>query len=299
MKKAFIKFISVLLILSTLVTTAYAQTPDGDKPLTSAFKNKTPNSSAAPSGGVKRPAGTSHVNMQKKIKEAAAVNKDVVGWLVIPNTNINSPVPFTDTDNDYYLYRTWDKKHYPDLSYKNYVNTANYLDYRTIFGTSWKSSSKNMVIYGHNWTNLRSPLDIGKDNKHTMLGQLPSYTDIEFAKANPHIYFSTEEFDGVWRVFAVAYTEINPNFNYNKPNMSKEEAAKVIAELKDRSMFDFGIEVDESDKLLTLSTCTRFYGTSSSQRFIVVARLLRKGETIGDKVTVKVNKDVKKPALNS
>jgi hypothetical protein len=36
--------------------------------------------------------------------------------------------------------------------------------------------------------------------------------------------------------------------------------------------------VDERDRLLTLSTCTREYNVGDVQRFVVVARLLRPEE---------------------
>lgn len=237
-------------------------------------------------------------SLSKKIKKYAETNKDVKGWLVVPGTNINEPIVFSNKDkNNFYLYRDWTGKNYPNTTYNNFVDTATYVDYRYIWGESWKSSSKNTVLYGHNWTNLRAPLDIGNVSKHTMFGQLPSYTDVKFAKENPHIYFSTGENEGVWRVFSVGYTELSKNFNYNVPNPKDASYQKILDEWDKRSILDFDVDVDTSDRILTLTTCTRMYNLGEKQRFVVVARLLRSGESENDKVTVTAKKSYKTPSL--
>jgi SrtB family sortase len=238
-----------------------------------------------------------HKNIKSWIAKYAVDNADVKGYLIVPNTNIAKPVAYSSKDNYYYSYRDIKGVNYPNTTYANFRETATYLDYRTIFGDSWKASSRNTVLYGHNWTNLREPLDIGAQNKHIMFGQLPSYTNIDFAKANPHIYFSTDENEGIWRVFCVAYVELSPNFNYNAPNPNKAEYEALLKSFQERSMYDFDVDLQTSDRILTLSTCTRQYNAGSQQRYIVVARLLRDGESEDDTVTVTVNEDMKKPVL--
>ena len=40
-------------------------------------------------------------------------------------------------------------------------------------------------------------------------------------------------------------------------------------------MYDYGVSVGSSDKLLTLSTCTRYFsGMGANQRFIIMAKLV-------------------------
>ena len=56
------------------------------------------------------------------------------------------------------------------------------------------------------------------------------------------------------------------------------------------------MDVNASDKILTLSTCTRAYGQTNQQRFVVMARLLRSGETISE-VSITPNPDFKRPQL--
>ena len=56
------------------------------------------------------------------------------------------------------------------------------------------------------------------------------------------------------------------------------------------------MDVNSSDKILTLSTCTRAYGQTNQQRFVVMARLMRDGESISE-VQITPNSDFKRPQL--
>lgn len=241
--------------------------------------------------------------IKSRIKKYQEVNPEVVGWLTVPGTDINYPIPLNTTNNDYYIKRTWQGVNYPNLVYSNYKQlpaTATFLDYRTKLGEGWKNgTSRNLVLYGHNWSNLRAPFDIGSNPNHTMFAQLQSYTDKKFLTEHPYVYFSTGNIEGIWKVFAVGYTELTTAFPYNTPNPTKAEFAAVIDEWKARSLYDINVEVDSSDRILTMSTCTRAYDAGGNQRFVVVARLLRPDESETDKVKVKVNEDIKKPNFNA
>ena len=238
---------------------------------------------------------------QSWISQLKTENSDVVGWLMIPGTNINTVIVQSPTErnNVYYNSRDWKKNNFPGLTYKNYVITSTFLDYRVVRGSSnWRSNSRNTVIYGHNWTNLRNPYDIGNVKGHDMLAQMPSYTDVKFAKENPYIYYSTGEIEGIWKVFAAATCEVDRSFFYNSPNPSKESLNTLIKEWKQRSNLTFDVDVSPDDRILTISTCTREYpGVEEKQRFVVVARLLREGETDKDSVSVTVNKNKKIPTF--
>ncbi|MCL2579887.1 MAG: class B sortase [Oscillospiraceae bacterium] len=238
-------------------------------------------------------------NSQSSIRSHAAVNSDVKGWLVIPNTNITHPITLSTADNNYYLYRDWRGNNYAGrLNWQNwnqFPDTASYLDFRTRLGNSWANSSRNINIYGHNWNNLRHPLRIGNHPGFSMFAQLKSYTDINFATSNPHIYFSTGDMEGIWRVFAVGYAHTTPMFFYNNPNPSREATETLISEWRARSHINFNVPVSADDRLLTLTTCTRVHGTTDTQRFVVVARLLRPGESENDVVTATPNTNIRHP----
>ena len=226
--------------------------------------------------------------IEAKIAAAQKVNAGIKGWLIVPGTTIDEPVAFSSKSNTYYLYRDANGKEYP-IQYSNwtaYPDTVSYLDYRTKFGQTWGSSSKNHVIYNHNWDNFSSPLKIGKSTNRKMFGQLPYYTSKEFLEKNPYIYYSENGKEGIWKIFAVGYTIDGAGFDYISANPSNEKYLKILKEWRARSLFDTGVALSGSDKILTLSTCTRVYGASDTQRFVVVARLLRSGESDTDPVTV-------------
>ena len=80
------------------------------------------------------------------------------------------------------------------------------------------------------------------------------------------------------------------SFNY----ISTAGGQNIIDEAIRRSRHKFNVDVDSSDKILTLSTCTRAYGQTSNQRFVVMGRLLRPGESVAP-YTITSNPNHKQP----
>ena len=209
-------------------------------------------------------------------------NNDVMGWLKIPNTNINYPVVMND-DNLYYN----SKGYYKEPS-KNGV----------IWGDCWNKTgnssqiSKNNIIYGHNWTNVSSNPKIGRA-QDVMFGQLTSFHHLGFAQKTPYIHYSTEDEAMTWKVFAAFYTETP--LDYLIQNDSTDAYMRnMINEAKARSLHQYDVKVDENDKILTLITCTRAYGQTANQRFVVMARLMRPGEKI-EEVKITAHNNFKRP----
>ena len=212
-----------------------------------------------------------------------AKNSDVVGWLRIPNTNINYPV-VVGPDNLYDSAKGYDKNY----SYYGVI----WADSDTKFGNR-NQISQNTVLYGHNWTNVSANPFVTRASD-IMFGQLPSFHHLNFCKSTPYIHYSTGSEEMTWKVFAVFYTE--ESFNYITSDPGASGLQYIINEAKARSLHDFAVDVNSSDKILTLSTCTRAYGKTSKQRFVVMARLMRPGETITE-VNITPNPDFKRPQL--
>ncbi len=210
----------------------------------------------------------------EKLNTAYNQNNDVVGWLRLPNTEIDNEV-LQGADNNVYL-RSDITKGY------NWYGCY-YADYECLFGDR-NSISKDIIIYGHS---------MNDDPNSTKFSQLKKYLDPEFAKNNPYFYLSTPEDNLVYKIFSVMYTDTN--LAYIHPNLKGNEFMKLVTELKDRSQFDFDVDVNSSDKLLTLSTCTYIYGNREDQRFVLVGRLLRPGEEMEPTVKLEKNADVKPP----
>ena len=60
-----------------------------------------------------------------------------------------------------------------------------------------------------------------------------------------------------------------------------------IKQIKEASFYDYDVEVLENDKIITLSTCTRFFEGTTKQ-FVVVGRMVREDEKV-KKYDVKAN----------
>ena len=97
-----------------------------------------------------------------------------------------------------------------------------------------------------------------------------------------------------WVIFAAFYTDTG--FIYNVGNPDDATFASIVSGALQRSRHNYGVEVTYGDKILTLSTCTRAYGQSDQQRFVVMARLLREGETVKD-ISITANPNPVLPKL--
>ena len=221
----------------------------------------------------------------EKIAEIKAKNDDVVGWLQIPDTEINAAVVHT-TNNDFYLRKN---------ELKEYSWTGSYFaDCECTFGPTSEELSRSTIIYGHNVN-----YDDGKDKER--FSQLFHFADIEWAKEHPYIFFSTPEEDMIWEVFACAYTTTDFNYiqvlkdrNVSKEQITEAQMINIVNEARERSEYDYNdVEVNGDDKILTLSTCSYKYGIRNDVRFIVMAKLVTEDDKLVETANITVNEDKK------
>ena len=220
--------------------------------------------------------------IQEKYKALYRQNQDFVGWLSIPGTNVDTPV-YQCSNNDYYLkhdnYDTYTKYGIPFLDM--YCGVENL--------------SRNSTIYGHNFDNEQ------------IFDQLHNYQSVEYFIENPIIEFNTLYKDYKWKVIAAFHTNGSPDgdngylFYYIAAHMGNKNFMEFYDELQQRSYIHTGVDVIETDKILTLSTCTYFFdrnGKLENARFAVVARLVRDGESTEiDPTLAKANANVRYPQL--
>ena len=127
--------------------------------------------------------------------------------------------------------------------------------------------SQNTVIYGHNWKNCFAPYS----RTGSQFEPLMSFVYEDFVKDNQYIYLTTNSGVHTFRVFAVCFTK-DLSFYISCNNV---DVTSIASTAKSMSLFDFGVSVSSSDKLITLSTCTRYYsGLGANQRFIVMGKLV-------------------------
>lgn len=193
-----------------------------------------------------------------KTKEIESYKKEedytIVGWLKVQGTNIDYPILF------------YDNAPISDVS-KNIGWT-----YRNV-----KKLDPRTVIEGHNILNLSSNPKIA-DKNSKRFEQLLSFYDPMFVKNNKYIEYSMNGENYIFKIFAVGFPEIESY--YTKFDYTKEEMEEYINAAMDDSLYKFDVDVNESDKIISLYTCTRFYGYNKAVVFRVDGRLLRKNEKI-------------------
>ncbi len=232
------------------------------------------NQTKQPNIGVMKPI-ESPADIKEQLGYQISQNPDTVGWLKVPNTVINDSV--VQSYNNVYYLRLNEKK-------EQNIYGCYFADYTCSFG-SREELSQNTIIYGHS--------DLKDDTDGPKFSQLLRFTKEEFAKANPYVYFSTLQDQMTWQIFAVFYTDTG--MDYIESQFSGGEFAALVAEAKQKSLYQYDVEVGEEDKILTLSTCTVKYGERRDQRFVVMAKLMPKDHVPVKTASLQANPNPRQP----
>lgn len=228
--------------------------------------------------------------IREELRQAYSINNNLVGWLTIPGTEMDTAVLQSD-DNSYYLKRDFYERYTTETVSTNYGNI--YLDYRCIT----EGISKNTVIHGH--TTGKSD-GIPKQSFRSLY----DYRDKNHFIENPIIRYSTLFEEYTFKICAVFLSTAQAKddngylFNYIYPDMSDENMVGYIEQVRQRMLYETGVSLEPTDKVITLSTCIYDYGKSVDTRLVVVGRLLRDGESESiDPTLVKDNPDYRRPQV--
>ncbi len=185
-------------------------------------------------------------------------NDDMAAWLQIPDTVIDYPVMWTPKDENYYLYRGFDK-----LKNQNgclILDTDSSLDPLTT----------NLIIHGHNM------------KSGAMFGNLTDYADKDYYEKHKQIILYTPERQRNYEVIAVfrsqVYKKSDTVFKFYKffQADTEEEFLDFYNNIKKLSLYDTGVTAEFGDHFITLSTCV-YHVTNG--RFVVVAKEVEGGDT--------------------
>ena len=172
-----------------------------------------------------------------------AVNPDVMGWIVIPDTSLSYPL-LRGGDNEYYLSRSWQGE--PDPAGSIFMDTADSTDL----------SGFNTRIYGH------------RMSRDAMFNSLRHYADGDYLAAHPKVYLVTEEGVRVYRVFAACEVDTTAPV-YWTGELGAEYRQDVIDFCMKNSAVSSGVIPSATGRILTLSTCTGLL--PSDRRWVVIA----------------------------
>lgn len=173
------------------------------------------------------------------------INSDAIGWIRIPDTNINYPI-LQAKDNERYLRHTITGEY----------NKAGciFVDFRS--EDAFREA--NTIIYGHNLLN-------GK-----MFSNLMKYEKQDWYQDHPYIYIQTSEGVQVYEIYS-CYRTLDSSQTYTFGLETDTEAfQEYLDETVDQALYSTGIKPDSSDRIVTLSTCTN---ETDEERFVVHGRL--------------------------
>lgn len=184
-------------------------------------------------------------------------NPDIRGWIVIPGTDINYPICQTD-NNDFYLNHSFDKKFSAfGTLFFDFENDVNI--------------SQNITVYGHSVKNSQ------------MFTNIRKYARLDYYKEHPIVQLITPEGKYEYKVFAAMVMNAVPEddngylYKFNQTNFDRQrDFVNWVEEAFQRSIIHTPVDILPNDRIITLSTCGYEF---DNQRFVVMARLLREGET--------------------
>lgn len=209
-------------------------------------------------------------NPKSKIKELNEFrnvdNNKAIAWINIQGTNIDMPIMYKGDVNDI-----------TDPTYN--------------IGWTYNSSKKQtsrIIVYSHNMRNV-SPHPLIADKNQARFEQLMSFIYTSFTKKNKYIQYTMNGKDYLYKIYAISLQK-NEDLDEKEGNIDNENKESYIEQEKKESMFKFDTDISKKDNILTLITCTRFYGhTSVDYSFVVDAREVRKNEKVKN-YNVKENK---------
>lgn len=120
---------------------------------------------------------------------------------------------------------------------------------------------QNTIIYGHNRRN------------GTMFSNLNSTLEESWYKQleNQFINFNTFSKNTIWQIFSIYQTTAQDLSNPISFSSDMDFSSYIDA-IKQKSIYDFNMNVNSTDHLLTLYTC----GNNTSYRIIIHAKLIYK-----------------------
>ncbi len=187
-------------------------------------------------------------SLKDEVKALNGSYSDVVAWLKVPGTTIDTAV-FQSKDNDRYLRN--------DRDNNNTKWGETFIDYRC--DTSKMKAATHFIIYGHNTET---------DDHFT---PLLNYKRKEFFNEHQIIEMSTLNDNYRWQVFSAYVTDTD--FFYIDTNFETvDEFVDFVNTLKSKSLYDTNQTVTKDDTILTLSTCDY---SRKNGRFVVQCKLIK------------------------
>ncbi len=185
-------------------------------------------------------------------------NEDMAAWIKIEDTKIDYPVMQTMEDENYYLYRGFEKE--------DNRNGCLILDTDSVIS---EPLSTNQIIHGHNM------------KSGEMFAGLKNYEDQKYAEEHKYIKFFTKECERNYEVIAVFRTQVYKKtddiFKFYKffQADTQEEFDDWYKNITELSEYETDLTAEFGDRFITLSTCV--YHVENG-RLVVVGKEIEPGD---------------------
>ena len=170
-----------------------------------------------------------------------SINEDIIGWIYIPNTNIDYALLKGKT-NDTYIHTNYEKKYsFGGSIFLDEDNNASLTD-------------SNTIIYGNNMKN------------GAMFANIKKFEDNDYFINHPEVYIYLP--DGSINVYSVYSTKIiDATSDYYLKDI---DYASYVANAKSSAKQSRDVDTQNGAPLLLLSTC---YAPDTTTRSVLFARL--------------------------
>lgn len=193
---------------------------------------------------------------RQSLEKLKKINEDIVSYMIVEDLGIEYPVVYKD--NEYYLRRNLAKKY--SVAGTLFIEELNKPDF----------TDMNTIIYGHNMSNALV-------KSSAMFEPLIKFVDKDYidSKESHIIQIFTQDGIKKYKVFSAYFTDAY--YDYRSINMGEKDWVAYAKKIKDNSKYDFnlGRDLNENDKIITLSTCDN---VTDDGRLAVHAVLIEDGE---------------------
>lgn len=204
-----------------------------------------------------------------KLNEFDSNNFQKYGWLQVQGTSIDLPIlsPWAIDNVDY--------------------------NFGWLVSTSFNYDTRK-IIAGHNVLNV-SKTPMVNNSELSNFEPLMAFVYYDFAKENMYLVYTEDGQDKVYVIYAAGFYDYE--YEYDKYGLDKNEVDDYLKFVKKNSIYDYGVDVNKDDDIITIKTCTRMFGVDEKQQFQIDARLLRNDEKML-KYNIKKTKLYKEYKLN-
>lgn len=179
--------------------------------------------------------------LKKQVREFSQSYDSSIGWICVPDTNINYPIMQWE-DNEYYLHRSYDG---------NYLYSGSvFLDWRC---SSDFSGDVNM-LYGHNMQN------------GSMFADVVNFINEDYFESHKYGWLTTKD-----SVYRIEFFSVSQPQSYSGVYNVHRAGDKWLKKLKNFNVIDREIKIEDDDCMISLSTCTNSEGSS---RTVLTGKLI-------------------------